>query len=261
MKDIQKNIPNLKIPIKQVGITDLKLPISISQQKGSYQNTIANVDVFVNLNMNAKGIHMSRLIEGAHDSLMTILNENVIKKIIDNILIESDASRAEICYKFPYFIEKEAPISKKKGLIPYNIETKFITTNKKEYRTFISIKVISTSLCPCSKEISKYGAHNQRSIITFAGKYNSNIRLWFEEIIDIIEKNSSCEIYSILKRPDEKFVTEKAYENPNFVEDSSRKIYKEFLEKNLFSWFEVKVMNEESIHCHNACAILTHGEK
>lgn len=261
MKDIQKEIPKICIPIQKVGIQNLKLPIFVLEKGNTTQHSVADVDVFVDLEGSSKGIHMSRLIECAHDSVYGILCEQTIEKYAHDILIKSEAKRAELTFKFPYFIKKLSPLTKKSGYIHCDVEMTFINHLNKQNESFLSVEVLTTSLCPCSKEISDYGAHNQRSKIHICGKHKEFVeKFWIEDIVKIIEKNSSSHMYSILKRPDEKYVTEKAYENPKFVEDSSREIFQAILNKDKFSEFEIKVINEESIHLHNAAAIMKYPQ-
>ena len=260
MKDVQKDMPKVNVPIQKVGITGLKLPISVRKKNDYYQfqSTIADIDAFVDLDKNSKGIHMSRLIIGIHESTLNVIDQTVIGKIAKQILIDSGASRAELIYRFPYFIGKLAPVSKKLGIIHCDVKMSFIYYQNNSFETGLEVKCITTSLCPCSKEISKYGAHNQRSKITVSGKNIENEYIWIEDIVKLIEKNSSSEMYSVLKRPDEKYVTEQAYENPNFVEDSCRNIYQDILDTKVFSEFVVRVENEESIHLHNAVAEISY---
>lgn len=259
MKDIQKSKPKICIPIQKVGIEGLKLLIFVLKKNNEIQHSVADVDIFVDLDENAKGIHMSRLVECAHLSAEKILSVESIEKFTYEILIKSEATRAELIFKFPYFIKKRAPVSKKLSLVHSNIEMSFIIYLNGKNESFLSVETIVTSLCPCSKEISDYGAHNQRSKVTVKGKHDIGEKFWIEDIIQIIEQNSSSQMYSILKRKDEKFVTERAYENPNFVEDSARSIYQNILNELKFSEFTVKVVNEESIHLHNAVAYLSYN--
>lgn len=253
MLDIQSGTPDYCIPIHRVGITGLILPVYISDKEKGSQHTVANIDIFVDLEENEKGTHMSRLALVPQNYLDMQLNIDILKSIATNIRNKCNAYTSQIIYRFPYFIKKLAPVSKEPGLVHYDIElnvTDCQDINKSN--TDIKIGVTSTSLCPCSKEISEYGAHNQRSKINV--KYKPNQFIWFEDIINIIESSSSCEIFSTLKRPDEKYVTEYAYNNPRFVEDTVREIYTKLSALNILDQYEVEVTNEESIHQHNAYA-------
>ena len=256
MKDIQNEKSPFDIHIKTVGITNVKLPIFILQKDSGFQHTVANIDVFVDLDKSQKGIHMSRLQIELQQHLNQALNKNIIIDIANQIEKISECTRCEIIYKFPYFIKKIAPVSKLPGLTYNNVVFDVIVEKNKEPQFIMSVETIGTSLCPCSKEISANGAHNQRSRVKVTCDCKTII--YIEDILTIINKNLSCQIYSVLKREDEKYVTEFAYNNPMFVEDISRSIFAELDKeiKNEVNWFEVEVENEESIHQHNAYAYI-----
>jgi len=269
LKDINKGLPDMQnsksefnIPIKRVGITNFKLPIFIIQKDNKFQHTISDIDIFVDLNGDNKGINMSRLPIGLQSYIEAPLNSAVICKIAEDIRITSEATRCQIVYSFPYFINKKSPVSKLDGLIHYNVV--FDLTNTKDSVEFcISVESTGTSLCPCSKEISeKQGAHNQRSkvLVKCEVKFEKEY-LWIEDIVDIIESCYSCQVYSILKRPDEKHVTMEAYNNPKFVEDMGRELAYKFEKLNNIENFDIQVNNEESIHQHNAYCRLTSKEE
>lgn len=256
MKDIQNQKSTLNIPIKTVGITNVKLPIFIREKNNpdNFQHTVSDIDVFVDLKADQKGIHMSRLQIELQKHLKDVLNSNIIIDIANNIQKISEADRCQLIYKFPYFTKNEAPVSKLIGLVYHNIIFDVTVAKNKDPVFIMTVQTTNTSLCPCSKEISDYGAHNQRSKIKVICDVKNFI--YIEDIIDIINNNSSCQIYSILKRPDEKYVTEYAYNNPMFVEDISRNIFSELTNKisQNVNWYQVEVENEESIHQHNAYA-------
>lgn len=259
MIDVQKNQPIYKIPIYRVGIKELKIPIYISEKNGGQQHSVANVDVFVDLDSNSKGTHMSRLAIGVQKFLNHQLNSNLLKEITEYIKNKCNAKIGQVIYKFPYFLKKIAPISKEPGLVHCDVEFNYtINTNKDKFQ--ISVTSLSTSLCPCSKEISKNGAHNQRSKIKIICEPKDNNFIWIEDLINISELCSSCEIYSVLKRTDEKHVTEKAYDNPVFVEDLVRCLYQKLNHLPLNN-FTVEVTNEESIHTHDAYAQISKMEE
>jgi len=269
MRTINKDLPDMQnsqsefnIPIKRVGVTNFKLPIFIIQKDNKFQHTISDIDIFVDLNGDNKGINMSRLPIGLQSYTNAPLNSAVINKIAEDIRISSEATRCQIIYKFPYFINKKSPVSGLDGLIHYNVI--FNLTNTKDSIDFyISVESIGTSLCPCSKEISeKQGAHNQRSKVTVECKVKFEMEyLWIEDIVGMIESCYSCQVYSILKRPDEKFVTMAAYNNPKFVEDIGRELAYKFEQLNNIESFDIQVSNEESIHQHNAYCRLTSKEE
>jgi len=267
LKDISQDLPDMQnsksefcIPIKRVGIKDFKLPIFIIQKNNNFQHTISDIDIFVDLNGDNKGINMSRLPIGLQSYVGAPLSSAVINKIASDIRVASEATRCQIIYRFPYFINKISPVSKLNGLVHYNVV--FDLTNTKDLVEFcISVESTGTSLCPCSKEISeKQGAHNQRSKvlvkceIDFEKEY-----LWIEDIVDVIESCYSCQVYSILKRPDEKHVTMEAYNNPKFVEDMGRELAHKFdnLDVDSIINFDIQVTNEESIHQHDAYCRIT----
>lgn len=254
MKDVQSGAPEYCIPIHRVGITNLKLPIFVSDQARGVQHTVADIDVFVDLEETEKGTHMSRLALVPQSFLDVQINTNILKDIASNVRMKCKAKTSQVIYKFPYFIKKMAPVSKEPGLVHYDISLDITDCeDTHDCKTIISIGITATSLCPCSKEISESGAHNQRSKIWI--KFEPKDFIWFEDIIKIAEESASCQIYSTLKRPDEKYVTEYAYDNPRFVEDMVREIFAKLHLSSLpIKWYEIEVTNEESIHQHNAYA-------
>ena len=253
MEDVQKNKPKYEYPIQRVGITNLKIPITISEQNGGSQNTVADVDVFVNLKAESKGTHMSRLAIGVQKFISHKFNAKLLEDIAEYIRVKCEADTSEVIYKFPYFIKKVSPVSNKMGLIHCDVTFNIIKSKNKSDFT-MSVESTTTSLCPCSKGISDYGAHNQRSKVEITCCPEKDGWIWIEELIKIAEDSSSCEIYSVLKRPDEKYVTERAYNNPKFVEDIIRSIFNRMNKYDNIQWFKIEVSNEESIHQHNAYA-------
>jgi GTP cyclohydrolase I len=252
MKDVQKYEDNRQLAINKVGIKSLKYPITVLDKKNNKQHTIADVAMYVNLPHHSKGTHMSRFLQVLNEYHEKITMGNMVEvlKVMQERL-ESEESYIEL--SFPYFIEKEAPISKIKGIMNY--QCSFIGSCKKEKGEFIlKVEVPITSLCPCSKEISKYGAHNQRSTLTIEAKYDDF--LWLEDLINVAENSGSCELYSLLKRVDEKHVTEYAYENPGFAEDIVRTAAQNIMDIENITWFRVQVENFESIHNHSAYACI-----
>jgi len=252
MEDVQKYEDTRQIAINKVGIKSLKYPITVLDKKNNKQHTVADVSMFVNLPHHTKGTHMSRFLQVLNEYHEKITMGNMVEvlKVMQNRL-EADESFMELT--FPYFIEKEAPVSKIKGIMNYKCS--FIGHCKKDKGDFIlKVEVPITSLCPCSKEISNYGAHNQRSILTIEAKYDEF--LWLEDLIDVAEKSGSCELYSLLKRVDEKYVTEYAYDNPGFAEDIVRNAAQKLMDLKNITWFRVQVENFESIHNHSAYACI-----
>lgn len=247
--DIQNLDDNRKVTIDKVGVKGVKYPIIVEDRANERQNTVADLDIFVELPHNHRGTHMSRFIE--------ILNEyhqrNLVSEI-ENFVLDIkkrlDADSAFVNINFPYFIKKTAPVSGIASLMSYDCF--FTASHTDAFEMEIGVKVPITSVCPCSKEISEYGAHNQRSIVTVTVKYSDYV--WLEELIDIVESSASCEVYSLLKRSDEKYVTEKGYDNPKFVEDIVRDVVVELRKDNRILEYKVESENFESIHNHSAYA-------
>ena len=253
MKDIQKTKPKHAIAIQRVGVTNIQLPIYLTEKVGGYQHTVGNVDVFVDLDADSKGTHMSRLAIGVQKFMKEPLNAQRLKDIAEYIRNKCDAKTSEVIYRFPYFINKLGPVSKEPGMTHCDVVFDMVSSEDGCDFT-MSITTTATSCCPCSKEISEAGAHNQRSKIKITFQPHKDEFVWIEDIVDVANKCSSCEVFTTLKRPDEKYVTEEAYNNPKFVEDMVREAYAELEKFNELEWFEVTVSNEESIHQHNAFA-------
>jgi len=250
MKDIQNQSDHRNVPINKVGVKDVKYPITVLDKKNQAQNTIGIINMYVNLPHNFRGTHMSRFIE-ILNKYHNRLHIDTMSDILQDMKEKLEAEETHMEMTFPYFIEKEAPVSKMKSLSEY--ECKYSGTLKNGVEEFV-IKVIVpvTSVCPCSKEISEYGAHNQRSHVTIEVKMNDFI--WFEDLIEIAENAASSPVYSILKRVDEKYVTEQGYDNPMFVEDIVRNIAVELNKLESIDWYHIESENFESIHNHSAYA-------
>ena len=248
--DIQGLADTRNLPINKVGIKDILHPIIIKQRSGNEQSTIAKFNMYVNLPHDFKGTHMSRFVQilNQHEEQITV---DSFKKMMEEMCELLEAESGHIEMSFPYFINKAAPVTKVKSLLDYNVT--FIGEIKKN-KPNLKVKVLIpvTSLCPCSKKISAYGAHNQRSHVTVTALINDFI--WIEELIDIVEKEASSELYGLLKRPDEKYVTDLAYDNPKFVEDMVRDIAAHFDKDERVKEYTVESENFESIHNHSAYA-------
>lgn len=250
--DVQNLTDTRQLPINKVGIKDIKHPICILDRSGGNQHTIANFNMMVNLPHNFKGTHMSRFVEilNNYERAITIKSFKDILKTMSNRL-DAEASHLEM--SFPYFINKVAPVSKVESLLDYQVSFIADLVDSK-LDMWVQVVVPVTSLCPCSKKISNYGAHNQRSHVTLKALINDFI--WIEELIELVEKQASCELYGLLKRPDEKYVTEKAYDNPKFVEDMVRDIAACLNKDQRISAYKVESENFESIHNHSAYAMI-----
>lgn len=253
-----QNIEDMRhIAINRVGIKDIKHPIIVSDRSGGEQHTVANFNMYVNLPHNFKGTHMSRFVEilNQHESEITVKS---FKKMIVEMTGKLNSEEGYIEMNFPYFINKSAPISGVESLMDYQVSFIGELKNKKS-AVLVKIVIPVTTLCPCSKSISDYGAHNQRSHITVCVRTKKFV--WIEDIIDIVEKTASCELYALLKRPDEKYVTEKAYDNPKFVEDIVRDIALEFNKNKKIVSYVIESENFESIHNHSAYAMVEHNKE
>ena len=249
MRDIQNEQDTREIPLNKVGVKGVKYPVSVLDKNKKTQTTTASVDLFVNLPHNFKGTHMSRFIEVFHKYHEDISMQHFLD-MLEEIREKLHAEQAFGTIKFPYFIEKKAPESKAPGIMEYTCAYEGeVTAEKRKF--YVTIEVPVTTLCPCSKAISEYGAHNQRGTVRVKLLYSDFF--WIEDVIEMIENSASSPLYSALKRQDEKYVTEHAYENPRFVEDVVREVYLG-LKKFGFKWFSVEAENEESIHYHNAYA-------
>ncbi len=250
MKDVQSEIDTREIPLHKVGIKELLYPIRVLDRKNKYQSTVAKVNMFVDLPKEFRGTHMSRFIEvlERHRNTMAIQN---IEKILNEIRKAFSASTSHIELRFPYFLKKKTPVS---GIESYmNYECALIgLKNERKFDLIVEVSIPIHNLCPCSKEISKEGAHNQRGIAKISVRMKKLV--WFEELINVAEVSASAPVFSLLKREDEKYITEKAYENPRFVEDVAREIALLLKKDNRIKWFRVEVENFESIHNHNAYA-------
>ncbi len=266
MIDIQNSHDTREVPLQKVGVKNVKYPIQVLDKNRKTQNTTVSVNLFVNLPHNFKGTHMSRFIQVFHKYHNDISMSNFLE-MLEEIRTTLDAERAFGRITFPYFIEKAAPVTGSKGLMEYtcSYEGESSVNNgespaekaSNEKKFFISIKVPIATLCPCSKAISDYGAHNQRGFVKVKVLYTEFF--WIEDVIEMIENCASTPLYSVLKRQDEKYVTEHAYDNPRFVEDMVREVYLG-LRKMDFKWFTVEAETEESIHYHNAYAYAEFGE-
>ncbi|MBN2644570.1 MAG: GTP cyclohydrolase I FolE2 [Desulfuromonadaceae bacterium] len=255
MPDLQQSPDRRNIAIDKVGIKDVRYPIVVLDKNHSRQHTVASVNMYVELPHQFKGTHMSRFVEilNHYRGEITFNNmEEILAEMKERL--ESDCAHMEL--SFPYFVEKQAPVSKASGLMSY--DCRFIGTLREKKDFILEVSVPLTSLCPCSKEISRYGAHNQRSCVRVA--IRAHAMVWIEELIELVEGCGSAPVYSLLKREDEKAVTEQAYENPMFVEDIVRSVTQQLKQVEAIDWFCVECENFESIHNHSAYATLEYGK-
>ncbi len=257
MNDVQNQSDKRNIDIQKVGVKDVEIPLIIQRKLNNgavdTQRVYAKAKMSVSLNRQFKGTHMSRFIEILNDYRKKNLVGVDIKQMLIDMQERLDAKNAYVKFDFKYFIKKIAPKSALEALMCYDCYFEGII-NEEDYKFYLGAKVPVTTLCPCSKEISDYGAHNQRAIVKVKISYPDKEHIWLEDLIKTIEEAGSSEVYSLLKREDEKAVTERAYENPKFVEDVLRDIVLKLEENKIINFFEVEIEAQESIHNHNAWA-------
>ena len=251
VEDVQSRADHRRIAIDKVGIKDIRHPVKLRDRTDGEQHTVATFNMYVNLPHDFKGTHMSRFVEILHtereisvEHFPTLLEEMTKR-------LEAEAGHLEM--RFPFFVMKKAPVSGVESLMDYEVT---LIGDRRAGNTEIRVKVVVpvTSLCPCSKKISDRGAHNQRSHVTITASLREHV--WIEELIDIAEEEASCEVFGILKRPDEKYVTERAYDNPKFVEDLVRDLALRLRQEPRIRAFVVEAENFESIHNHSAYALI-----
>lgn len=255
--DVQNTPDTRHIPIDKVGIKNIRHPVRVKDRSEGEQHTIATFNMYVNLPHNFKGTHMSRFVEilNLHEREITVES---FKGMLREMTTRLEADSGHIEMNFHYFINKKAPVSGVESLLDYEVTLIGDITDGKP-KMNIKVVVPVTSLCPCSKEISDFGAHNQRSHVTISARTNGFV--WIEDLIDLVESEASCELYGLLKRPDEKYVTEKAYENPKFVEDIVRDIATRLNQDDRILAYVVESENFESIHNHSAYALIEHNKE
>lgn len=254
MKDVQNSSDERGIAIQKVGVNDVYLPFSIKTKENSFQSVLAKIKFTVDLPMEYKGTHMSRFVEILGEWSQKPIGSLEMEHILDDALAKLDAESAFLKIEFKYFINKIAPVSSRKSVL--DVDCSFIAekTKGQEMAFKLGVNVPFTSLCPCSKEISKYGAHNQRGLMRASLQYKRDMIVYIEDLVELMENEGSCPIYPLLKREDEKYVTERAYENPKFVEDILRDLVLAFRNIEGILWFSVECENYESIHNHSAYA-------
>lgn len=258
LKDTQNLKDSRGVDIQKVGIKHLELPLTIQRKNESNQVVNAKARVNVSLPRHYKGTHMSRFVEvlseWKHKNLLGV----DIKGCLAQIIKKLSAQSGELEFRFKYFIDKKSPVTKIPSPMSYDCCFDGVLSNpggvNEEYKFTLGVRVPVTTLCPCSKEISECGAHNQRAVVSVRVSYDEENHIWIEDLIKMVEQCGSCEIYPLLKRPDEKYVTEKAYKNPKFVEDILRDVVLELRENPAIKSFEVECEAFESIHNHSAWA-------
>ncbi len=255
VEDVQNRADTRQIPINRVGIKEIVHPVKVRDRSTGEQHTVATLNMYVNLPHNFKGTHMSRFVELLHQERE--ISVEGFRKILEEMTEKLEAEAGHIEMTFPFFVMKKAPVSGVESLMDYRAS---LIGERRNGVTEMWVKVVVpvTSLCPCSKKISERGAHNQRSHVTISARLREH--MWIEELIDIAESEASCELYGILKRPDEKYVTERAYDNPKFVEDMVRDVAVRMNNEDRVAAYVVESENFESIHNHSAYALIEHNK-
>jgi GTP cyclohydrolase I len=257
MPDVQSTPDTRQIPIQRVGVKGVRHPLTVRTQSGEVQPTVGTWDLDVHLPAEQKGTHMSRfvaLLEENKAPLESATFRTMLAAMLEKL--EAEAGRIEV--SFPYFVNKTAPVSGVQSLLDYEVTLTGDTRNGAT-RLFLKVLVPVTSLCPCSKKISQYGAHNQRSHVTINAELAGDVAV--EELVRIAEEEASCELWGLLKRPDEKFVTERAYENPKFVEDLVRDVAQRLNADERIVAYSLEAENFESIHNHSAYAVIERDKR
>ncbi len=252
LDDVQNEPDDRNLPIDRVGVKALRYPVEIKDKSNLIQSTVATVSLAVDLPRHYKGTHMSRFVEtlNAHGPQLSVRDMSAIPLELLNRL---GAERAHVVFDFPFFLSKKAPATGAVGLMDYQVGFE-LEAYREEVDFMLRVEVPVTTLCPCSKAISSRGAHNQRGIVTFGVRFGEPI--WIEDLIGLVESCASSQLYSLLKRPDEKEVTQRAYDNPVFVEDLVRNVAVKFDAQPNILWYRIEAENFESIHNHNAYAMI-----
>jgi GTP cyclohydrolase IB len=250
MADVQSMKDERRVPIKKVGVKGLRYPITVLDRANALQHTTATVNLYADLPHDFKGTHMSRFIEVFNEHRKDLSMPRFLS-MLDEVRFALDAETAYSDLHFTYFIEKAAPVSGQKGMMSYDCSYEG-RVSKAEREFWVTVNVPVQTVCPCSKAISDYGAHNQRGIVSVSVQLGPFF--WIEELVAIVERSASSDVYTLLKRDDEKYLTEKAFDNPRFVEDVVREVYVGLLAIGSFPRFKVQAENFESIHNHSAYA-------
>lgn len=253
LTDMQNERDDRNLPIDRVGVKSLRFPVEVREKSGGVQRTVATVALAVDLPHHYKGTHMSRFVEilNSHGNCLDVRS---MASLPQELLDRLDARRAHVSFQFPFFRSKSAPVTKKEGLLDYEVRFEVDAEKEDGVDFVLTVMVPVTTLCPCSKAISSRGAHNQRGMVTYAIRFSEPV--WIEDAVDLVERSASSELYSLLKRPDEKEVTERAYDHPVFVEDLVRNVASRSEAHGMITWYRIEAENFESIHNHNAYAVI-----
>jgi len=255
VEDVQARLDTRELPINRVGIKDISHPVRVKDRSAGEQHTIASFNMYVSLPHNFKGTHMSRFVEILHGERE--ISVESFRTMLRTMTSRLEADTGHIEMSFPFFVTKKAPVSGVESLMDYRASL-IGEHHHGHTEMWVRVAVPVTSLCPCSKRIADYGAHNQRSHVTITAKLRTH--MWIEELIEIAESEASCELYGVLKRPDEKYVTERAYDNPKFVEDVVRDVATRLNRDERVAAYVVESENFESIHNHSAYALIEHDK-
>lgn len=256
LADMQNSLDERNIAIDKVGVRNIQYPIRVMDRDKAAQHTIGVFSLTVDLPHHFKGTHMSRFLESLNECGNEV-NVQTIPAILSDLRSRLHAENSHLVVEFTYFIEKPAPVTQRVGLMGYTC--RFEAQQGSTDDVVIQVVIPVTTLCPCSKEIAEYGAHNQRGYVTARVRLSDHV--WIEELIEMVEKRASSPLYPVLKRPDEKFVTELAYDNPRFVEDMVREVALAFDADSRIAWYSIECENHESIHAHNAYASLERDKR
>jgi GTP cyclohydrolase I len=256
MPDVQASSDSRQVAIDKVGVKGITYPITLHcPATGGSQHTVAKVNMYVSLPHYQKGTHMSRFLEVLnkhHDKMRS----DQIMQVASDVRERLEAESAHLELRFPYFIHKKAPVTGAPGMLDIEVTFEATSSTSTGNDFIMGLKVPATSLCPCSKEISAYGAHNQRCEIEAKVRFAKGKMMWIEDVFAIMEKAASAPVFAVLKRPDEKWVTEVAYDNPKFVEDIVRDLALAMNAESRIVWYQINSENFESIHNHNAYAFI-----
>jgi GTP cyclohydrolase I len=253
LRDTQNERDDRNLPINRVGVKSLRFPVEVREKNGEAQRTIATVALAVDLPHHYKGTHMSRFVEvlNSHGKCLDVRSMAALPR---ELLERLDARRAHVEFEFPFFRSKAAPVTGKEGMMDYEVRFSVEAEKDGAIDFVLTVMVPVTTLCPCSKAISARGAHNQRGLVTYSIRFSDPV--WIEDAVKLVERSASSELYSLLKRPDEKEVTERAYDHPVFVEDLVRNVASRSDAHATITWYRVEAENFESIHNHNAYAVI-----
>ncbi len=262
MADVQAGNDDRNIAIDKVGVKHIRYPITLNcPATGGVQHTVARVNMYVGLPHHQKGTHMSRFLEVLNKHHEELRSDQIME-VCRDIRQRLESEEAHLELTFPYFIHKAAPITDSPGMLDIEVTFEASSSSITGKDIFLmAIKVPATSLCPCSQEISDYGAHNQRCEIEAKVRFNPGKMMWIEQLFDVVEHAASTQVFAVLKRPDEKHVTEAAYDNPKFVEDIVRDLALKLDADDRIAWYQINSENYESIHNHNAYAFIERGKQ